>query len=140
MFRPTAIECGDAFDQSQRAINLDPNWYAAREILTLVYLKQGKQAEALAEAEKGLQLSKRDSHKWLLGYVYSQTGKRTEAMAILDELKKGFGTTKVSGYDVAQVYAGLGDKDQAFAWLEREFQSHSALMAVVLDALRLSSR
>jgi serine/threonine protein kinase/tetratricopeptide (TPR) repeat protein len=126
------LEKGDlksALDQSQRAIDLDPNWYAAREILTLVYLKQGKNAEALAEAEKSIQISKRDSHKWLLGYVYSQTGKRNEAVAILDELKQGFGKTQVSGYDVAQVCAGLGDKDQAFAWLEKDFQTRNALMA-----------
>ena len=126
------LEKGDlksALDQSQRAIDLDPNWYAAREILTLVYLKQGKNAEALAEAEKSIQISKRDSHKWLLAYVYSQTGKRNEAVAILDELKQGFGKTQVSGYDVAQVYAGLGDKDQAFAWLEKDFQTRNALMA-----------
>ncbi len=126
------LEKGDlksALEQAQRAINLDPNWYSAREILTLVYLRQGRHAEALAEAEKGLQLSKRDSHKWLLGYVYAQTGKRTEAVAILDELKEGFGKRQVSGYDLAQMYAGLGDKDQAFAFLEKEFESHSALMA-----------
>ena len=32
------------------------------------------------------------------------------------------------GQDVAEVYAGLGDKDQAFAWLEKDFQAHSGLL------------
>jgi len=45
--------------QSQRAIDLDPNWYYIRLILAIAYLNQGKNAEALAEAEKSVELSKR---------------------------------------------------------------------------------
>lgn len=32
------------------------------------------------------------------------------------------------GRDVAAVYGGLGDKDHAFAWLEKDFQARSGLL------------
>jgi len=38
----------------------------------------------------------------------------------------------VSPYGIAVIYAGLGDKEQAFAWLERAFKERSYFMAVYL--------
>jgi len=36
---------------------------------------------------------------------------------------------KILPVDVAAVYAGLREKDQAFAWLEKDFQSHNGQLA-----------
>jgi len=97
--------------------------------LSLVYLKQGRNAEALAEAETGLELSKRHSTMLgVLGYIYSQTGKRNEAMAIIEELKTRQANRQAYGLDIARIYLGLGDKEQAFAWLEKDFQAHSSTL------------
>jgi serine/threonine protein kinase/TolB-like protein/Tfp pilus assembly protein PilF len=131
-----------AVEQCQRAIELDPNWYYVRLVLALVYLKQGRGAEALAEAEKSIELSKRLSGPLgVLGYVSAQTGKRSAAEAVVRELEGRYVTKQANGYDLARVYIGLGERDQAFAWLEKDFQSHNAtlpnfLYIPPLDSLR----
>ena len=38
----------------------------------------------------------------------------------------------VAPYSVAIVYAGLGEKDQVFAWLDRAYQDRSYFLAVYL--------
>jgi Flp pilus assembly protein TadD len=131
-----------AAEQCRRAIDLDPNWYYVRLQLGLVYLKQGRIAEALAEAEKSVALSKRESVPvGVLGYLYAQTGKRGEAAALIEELKERYAKQQANGYDLARVYLGLGDKEEAFVWLEKDFQAHtvtlpSYLYLPPLDSLR----
>ena len=118
-----------AVAQSQRAIDLDPNWYYIRLVLAIAYVDQGKNAEALVEAEKSVELSKRLSVPLgVLGYVYGQTGKRAEAMAVIKELEQMYAQQKANGYDLARAYLGLGDKDQALAWLEKDVQTRNATM------------
>jgi len=63
-----------------------------------------------------------------LGYVYAVAGRRTEALAILKELEAKYERHEALGQDLAAVYVGLEDKDQAFAWLERDFQARSGLL------------
>ena len=46
-------------------------------------------------------------------------GQRTAAQKVIDELKE-LSASVTSPYGFAQIYAGLGDQDQAFAWLERD--------------------
>ena len=54
------------------------------------------------------------------------SGRRVEALAIIKELEAKYERHEALGQDLAAVYAGLGDKDQAFAWLEKDYQAHSA--------------
>jgi tetratricopeptide (TPR) repeat protein len=118
-----------ASEQCQRAIGLDPNWYYVRQLLSLVYLKQGRSADALAEAEHGLELSKRHSTMLgVLGYIYAQTGKRNEATKIIEELKTRQANRQAYGLELARIYLGLGDKEQSFVWLEKDFQAHSSTL------------
>jgi TolB-like protein/Flp pilus assembly protein TadD len=125
----TTGDLNTALEQCQRAIALDPNWYYARQLLSLVYFKQGRNADALAEAEKGLELSKRHSTMLgVLGYIYAQTGKKNEAVAIIEELKARQASRQAYGLELARIYLGLGDKEQAFAWLEKDFQAHSSTL------------
>jgi TolB-like protein/Flp pilus assembly protein TadD len=118
-----------AAEQCRRAIDLDPNWYYVRLLLSLVHLKQGRGGEALAEAEKSVELSKRQSAPLgVLGYIYSQTGRRGGAAAVAGELRERYVRGQANGYDIARVHVGLGEIDQAFAWLEKDFQSRNPTM------------
>jgi tetratricopeptide (TPR) repeat protein len=104
------------------------------QTLGIVLIKQGRYAEALAEAQKSVELSKRGNASLaLLGYVYAKMGQRNEVDGIIKELEKRYAAKSAEGRDVAIVYAGLGEKDQAFAWLEKAFADHS----VFLPFLRL---
>ena len=61
----------------------------------------------------------------VLGYVQAAIGNRSEALAIARELEAKFDKGDADGRDVAVVYAGLGDNDRVFEWLEKDFQSRS---------------
>ncbi len=128
----TYLSKGDpiaAEEQCQRAIDLDPNWYYVRLLMALAYLKRERSAEALAEAAKSVELSKGQSAPLgVLGYVYAQTGKRAEATGVVENLERRYAKGQANGYDLARVYVGLNDKDRAFGWLEKDFQTHNATM------------
>jgi tetratricopeptide (TPR) repeat protein len=113
---------------SLKIIELDPNFWGAYEILGQSYLKQGRTAEGIASLEKAAALSNRSGVALMsLGFGYGVTGKRAEAMAITKELEEKYARKEAIGMYVAGVYAGLGEKDKVFEWLERDFESRQDL-------------
>ena len=61
-----------------------------------------------------------------LGFVYGAVGKRTEALAVAKELEDKYSQKRAAGHEVASVYSGLGEKDKAFEWLEKDFQNRDS--------------
>jgi TolB-like protein/Flp pilus assembly protein TadD len=121
-----------AMEQGQKTIELDPKFADAHYVLGFVYLKQGRSDDATAEFQKAVELSGRAStYLGNLGYCYAVTGKRAEALTIVKELENKYSRGESSGQFVASVYAGLGDKDEAFAWLEKDFQQHSGQLPTI---------
>ena len=111
-----------SIENSLKIIELDPNFSGAYRTLGMSYLKQGRNAEAIANLEKAVELSNRGSFPLMyLGYGYGVVGKRAEANAIVRELEEKYARKESLGRNVAGVYAGLGDKDKAFEWLEKDF-------------------
>jgi len=58
------IDRGDlnsAARECQRMIDLDPNFWAAHQTLSIVLVKQGRYDDALVEAQKSTQLSNRSN-------------------------------------------------------------------------------
>jgi TolB-like protein/Flp pilus assembly protein TadD len=109
-----------------RSIELDPSYGSTHSILAFAYLAQGRNAEAIAASEKNVELTQRASlGLGELGYVYAVTGKRVEALAVVKELEENYAKNQSSGQYIASVYAGLGQKDEAFFWLEKDFQARS---------------
>ena len=116
--------------QCKEVIDLDPDYPRAHEYLGLGYLKQGRYPEAIAELQRAVELSGRE--RWPLrdlGYGYAISGKRAEALTVLKELEAKYEKKEALAQDFAAVYTGLGEKDQAFAWLEKDFQARSGLLA-----------
>ena len=79
------------------------------------------------------------------GHAYGVTGRREEALAILGELLERAGRVHLPGCSVAIVYMGLGDEDQALAWLEKAAAQRDdglLLMKVhpIFDCLRPTAR
>jgi hypothetical protein len=73
------------------------------------------------------------------------SGKRAEAQTNLNELQEISKQRYVSPAAIAMIYAALGDKDQAFAWLEKANKAHDALLARLkvdprFDSLRSDPR
>ena len=118
-----------AIQQFQRIIELDPNFPGAHTFLGLARLKQGRHEEAQAEIQKAVELSGRASiYLCDLGYFYAVAGRRGEALQILKELEERYARRETIGQYLARIYAGLGDRDQAFEWLERDFRQRSGVL------------
>ena len=112
-----------AIETFLKVIELDPNFPAALQYLALSYLKLGRHEEALAAAEKAVEASKRSSITvGDLGFVQGVLGKRSEAINLIKELEDKYNRREAIGQYLATVYLGLGDKDKAFEWLEKDFQ------------------
>jgi len=84
-------------------------------------------------------------YKGGLGHAYARAGKSAEARRLLDELKEQSKRRYVSWCDFAAIYAGLGEKDQAFACLERAYAQRDARLVELkvdarLDPLRSDPR
>jgi Flp pilus assembly protein TadD len=65
-------------------------------------------------------------HLGNLGYIYAVAGRRDDARKLLHELEEQYSKGQAIGQYLAMVAEGLGERDQAFAWLEKDFQQHSA--------------
>jgi len=112
----------EAIDQAKKTHDLDPNFAVATSWLCHTYNTKGMYSDALAIAEKSL-----DSDAPLLpdaGYAYAKTGQREKALQIIERWKEGEKRKYVMNYWVAVTYAALGDKDNAFAELEKAYQAH----------------
>ena len=115
---------------SLKTIELDSNFPTAYEDLGISYVIKGRNAEAIVAEEKAAELSKRAGVTLgSMGYVYAVAGKRAEAVAVIKELEDKYARKEAIGFDVAAVYAGLGEKDKAFEWLEKDFQTRDARLA-----------
>lgn len=126
------IERGDlnsATRECQRTIDLDPNFWAAHQTMGIILVRQGRYPEALAEAQKSVQLASRSNASLaLLGHVHGRLGQRTETDSIIKELEKRYADKFADARDLVVVYAGLNDKEQAFAWLEKAYADRSAFI------------
>jgi serine/threonine-protein kinase len=108
----------------RRMLELYPNFGMARLQLAAVYTLKGMNTEALAEYKKLGEYPYPE-----LGFLYAKMGRRDDARRVADKLIRISTQKYVSPFLVAILYAGLGDKDQAFAWLEKAYQDRSSLMA-----------
>jgi TolB-like protein/Tfp pilus assembly protein PilF len=119
-----------AIEQIKRVIDLDPNFRRAHDDLGLAYLKQGRYAEAMAAFQKAASLSPRDRQILRdLAYGYAISGNRAEALTVLRTIQDNYKKHEALGIDIAAVYAGLGENDQAFIWLEKDFEARSGRLA-----------
>jgi tetratricopeptide (TPR) repeat protein len=104
----------------------------------------GRYPQAIAAYKEMLKLGNNSTYTRIyLGYAYAKAGHREEAQAILNELER----TKefVSPTDLAVLYAGLGENDQAFQSLERAYAAHDLQLQYLgadpsLDSLRSDPR
>ena len=102
------------------AVELDPGHDRSRATLGWALFLSGKEREGLAELERAVSASGRNS-LWLgqLGEGYAMAGETAKAREIVRELDERALNEYVSPYHFAYVHTGLGDADRAMDWLER---------------------
>ncbi|MCU1252184.1 MAG: transcriptional regulator, CadC [Edaphobacter sp.] len=116
----------EAIAAFRNAIEVDANFPRAHYRLGNAYLHRNMPVQALAELQSAVKLSGDDPYyEAALGQAYAVSGKRIESRRILRHLREEANSRYVPPYAVAQVYAGLGEKDEAFSWLARAYQDRS---------------
>ncbi len=138
----------DAIRQLNEAIKLDPNYWFTRSYLGRSLMQKGQIPEAFKEFKAALEIDSSQSENSAgIGYAYAVMNQKGEAQKIIEKLtKQSSANSYFSPYNVAVIYAGLGDKNQAFAQLEKAYSDRSFYLAVYfptderLDALRSDPR
>jgi tetratricopeptide (TPR) repeat protein len=124
----------EAIAQCTKILKLDPNSFPARRYLGLAYEGKGMYPQAIEEFQKGVKISGSPLMLALLGHAYAASGKTAEARQVLADLHDLETRRYVSPYTIAAVHTGLGDKDQAFKWLERAYEGRDVwLMNLKVD-------
>jgi TolB-like protein/Tfp pilus assembly protein PilF len=123
-----ALRLDDAIAQFQKTLEMDGNFYYAHVYLGRAYLLRGDYQKAIDELETADKIEDDARIPMLLSQVYSKMGRRADALRQLQELKKLSATRYVSNFDYALVYAGLGDNDRAFEYLEKGYRNHDGNM------------
>jgi len=136
----------EAIEQLRAVIAMDPNHYQAYWVLGHTYAANKQFDEAVAAAEKAVELSERaPGALGILGLAYGLAGRKTEATKILVELLELSRTRYVTPAALVNVYVGLGDKEQTFVWLEKAYEERSNYIAYlkvfpILDPVRSDRR
>ena len=122
-----------AIEQFRSSIELDPTYFPTHDNLGRAYEATGKLPEAIAEFQRALQIEDGIPENWSnLGHAYALSGKTGEAQAIVERLKRSSASSYIPPYNMAALYAGLGNKDEAFAWLNRAYDQRSFYPAAYL--------
>ena len=109
---------GEARDQLVRTIEMDPNFGTARSYLGLVYEALGEHEQAIAQLERARELMDLPMVLANLAHAYAVSGRQREARALLAELEAATTSRFLSPFFAAAVYAGLGQADRAFEYLD----------------------
>jgi TolB-like protein/Tfp pilus assembly protein PilF len=122
-----------AINQLQQASELDPHFVATHGLLALAYARKGMGQDAMVEAEKAMSLSGGDVRgRAPLGLVSALLGKQDEARKVLDGLGQESGPPNFSfAYACAEIHALLGEKDQAFDWLDKAVNGRTAALVYI---------
>jgi TolB-like protein/Tfp pilus assembly protein PilF len=115
----------EAIAQYKRTLVLNPGFASAHRGLGWAYGSKGIYPEAIAETRTAIELRNGSSAKGYLGLWLAKSGKREETLQLLNELKQEAISGYVQGYTFALIYIGLGDKEEALNWLEKQMSGHS---------------
>ncbi|HYU40875.1 MAG TPA: winged helix-turn-helix domain-containing protein [Vicinamibacteria bacterium] len=141
-----ARQYDQAIEQFRKTLELDPAFPPAQRYAAWAYLQKGMRQEAIASLRAALGLLGRNPEvEGELGHALGVAGRRAEALAMLEGLRQLSSTRGVSPYSIALVHGGLGDRDQALAWLEKAYVERSDYMPYLsrepmLDGLRSDPR
>ena len=125
----------EAIAQLQSVLGMKSDFGLAHLWLARAFLEAGRLDQSLAETASAESVIP----EWTVlvaqrGYTLGVMGRADEARAVLSEMERLSAKRFVTAYGVALVHAGLGDKEQAFAWLEKAFAERSHwLMWLRLD-------
>jgi TolB-like protein/Flp pilus assembly protein TadD len=113
-----------ALAQAKKVYELEPSHPLGRWNLGFVYISQGMYAEAIDLSMKNLQDDPTNQRVlWNLGFAYAKAGRRDKAEEIINRFNELGKTQYIARCRIASIDGALGDKDKAFAELEKAFDA-----------------
>jgi TolB-like protein/predicted Zn-dependent protease len=109
----------------QKALELDPRFTGANIVRARTYITNGMHRQAVAELEEAVNKGREPTVLGALAHAYARAGQRNEALKLVAELErvdKDEERKYVSPFGLIWAHAGVGDKDRAFALLERAYE------------------
>ena len=119
----------EAIHELRSVLAVDPDDATALWYLGFVFIADGKPGEAIPVLERAVSISQ--GSPGIIGVLvsaYGHAGRRLEALRLLDELKRRRQTAYVPATALLNGYLGLGENDQAFAWLEQAYKEQSNIL------------
>lgn len=135
-----------AIEQYQIVLEMDPNSGFTHWAIGNVYLQKKRYEEAVAEYQKAIPLSGDSTDEPAsLGCAYALSGRTREAQQVLAELKERAKRTYISPTVIAFIHISLGEKDQAFALLDKAYEGRDFILVTLkaepmFDSLRSDRR
>jgi serine/threonine-protein kinase len=119
----------ESIEQCKKTLDMDPNFPLAHWQLGQAYAEKGMYREAIGELEKNRALTRNTpSSLAYLGNILARAGRRSEALEVLEQLHTISQQKYAYALGFARVYAGLGDKDNAFKWLQAAYEERSTAL------------
>ncbi len=120
-----------ALEEIQKVLEMDPGFAQGHRVRALIYERKRMFPEAIEELNKAGELGVK--RQWTvadLAYARALAGQRAAAEETIRDLER---RAKRAGNpppaeDIAMIYVGLGNLDQAFAWLEKAREQRSELI------------
>ena len=133
----------DAIEQLQLTLKMDPDFPTANTYLAATYLRRGEYEKAMEHL--GRLKSFAPGSQGYLGQILALSGRRDAALREVERLQTLSKQRYVSAYDIATIYAALGETDETFKWLDRAFEERSQLIGwlrwdAVFDGIRSDAR
>ena len=134
----------ESVQQSRKTLALDPNFAVGHFQLAETLVQQRQYGAAIGEFQRAITISGHlaafDAN---LAHAYAVSGRKTEALQIAQDLASRANLNPAADADIALIYVGLGDFDQAMAWLDKAYDARfnpSILIRAAFDPLRADAR
>jgi TolB-like protein/DNA-binding winged helix-turn-helix (wHTH) protein/Flp pilus assembly protein TadD len=134
----------ESIQQSRKTMEMDPRFAVTHYQLGQAYVQKGMYNEGIAELQKAIGFS--GGNKTFtsnLAHAYATSGRRNEALEILNDLKNRSNNGFSNASEIALIYVGLDEQDQAMTWLEKAYGERfnpSVLLRPSFDPLRSDPR
>jgi serine/threonine protein kinase/Tfp pilus assembly protein PilF len=123
----------ESIAQFRKVLDLKSNVPVVHAFTAVAFAMKGMHHQALAEYDQISDQDKAVSSETqliadTLGWIYAVSGRRADALKIAEEFRQLSTHAYVDFYQLATIYAGLGEKDEAFRLLEKGYKEHSGAM------------
>ncbi len=121
-----------AVAEYRKVIAVDSNYSGAHTMLGLALLELHRYSEGVTELEQAVALLRtRDRYSSYLGYAYAVAGRRPDAEETLSTQAAKWSSEHVGAWGIALTHLGLGNRDEAFAWLAKAYESREPAMSML---------